>query len=75
MLSLQEKEEKRQDEAMTNEDMPAGCYMPKISVVGSRIVSFKEKKNFMCNGTMLRHTIMSWADAPAKFQRPHRVNE
>lgn len=75
MLSRQEIEEKRQDETMANEGLSAGCYAPKITVEDSRTVSFKDKKKFMCNGTMLRHTIMSWADAPAKFQKPHRVDE
>jgi len=70
--SLAEKKERQIEEACRDEDPPAGYYEPRISVVGSRNKTYK-KKEFTCDGTMFRHTILSWVDAPIKFQEPHRV--
>ena len=70
--SLAEKKERQIEEECRDEDPPAGYYEPRISVVGSRNKTYK-KKEFTCDGTMFRHTILSWVDAPIKFQEPHRV--
>jgi len=70
--SLAEKKERQIEEQCRDEDPPAGYYEPRISVVGSRNKTYK-KKEFTCDGTMFRHTILSWVDAPIKFQEPHRV--
>ena len=49
-----------------------GC-MPKLSVEGSRHKWCVRTDDFVCDGTMFRHTEVSWEDAPVEFKRSHQV--
>lgn len=70
--SLAEKEERLFEKMCREHALPAGYYEPRISVMGRRSETCT-KREFMCDGTMFRHTSLSWVDAPVKFQQPHRV--
>ena len=49
-----------------------GC-MPKLSVEGSRHKWCVRTDDFVCDGTMFRHTEVSWEDAPVEFKHSHEV--
>jgi len=72
--SRREWEEKRAKDQEDDYDGGGGIpWMPKISVEGIRTKSYTRTNNFMCDGTMYRHTSLSWEDAPVEFKRPHEV--
>lgn len=72
--SRQQREEQRQEDEAADEGVPAGGYMPKISIEDSRTRVCKRTENFVCDGTMYRHTGVSWKDAPVEFKRSHEVD-
>ncbi|KAL7550551.1 hypothetical protein ACHAWF_013774 [Thalassiosira exigua] len=71
--SRRQKEEQRRSKAEEDEGLPAEGYLPKNSVEGSRTRSGKRMGNFVCDGTLYRHTAVSWKDAPVEFKHAHRV--
>lgn len=71
LYEAQTEEQRREEEA--DDDIPAGCYAPRISIEGKRHIKYKRKESFECEGTMFRHTAVSWRDAPVQFKSPHKV--
>lgn len=72
VASRSEKQE-WEEECFDDGPMPAGCYMTKSSVEGSRTRESQATKDFLCEGTMYRHTRVSWKDAPMEFKKAHAV--
>ena len=50
-----------------------GTYPTKSSIEGKRTRMKKVTADFLCEGTMYKHTKMTWACAPVEFQDPHEV--
>lgn len=71
--SLREIEKQRAEDQEDDDDYGGTGFMPKISVEGSQLKSYARNDSFICDGTMYRHTSMSWEDAPIKFRRSHEV--
>ena len=55
------------------EPLSPGQYQVKTSIEATRTRIAQATKNFLCEGTMFRHTEKSWAEAPCEFQEPHVV--
>lgn len=72
VASRSEKQE-WEEECFDDGPMPAGCYMTKTSVEGKRTRELQATKDFLCEGTMYRHTRVSWEDAPMEFKKAHAV--
>ena len=68
----EDEENERQAQAFW-EPQTAPGWQIKSSVEASRTRTAKAFEDFPCEGTMYRHTLRSWADAPCEFQSPHEV--
>lgn len=76
--SHREAERERQEEEdydRYDEDSfdPMDSVPPKISVEGDRHRHYNRTEKFTCDGTMYRHSAVSWKDAPIEFKLPHEV--
>ena len=77
--TLYEKASKYEEEVMEREaeaywePVNAGTYPTKSSIEGKRTRVKKLTEDFICEGTMYKHTKMTWAEAPVEFQHPHEV--
>lgn len=70
--SRRQRQEQREEEEADSDN---GAYPPfaKISIEGSRTMLCKRTQSFVCDGTMYRHTDVSWKDAPIEFKQQHSV--
>ena len=50
-----------------------GTYPTKNSIKGKRTRMKKVTEDFLCEGTICKHTKMTWAESPVEFQHPHEA--
>ena len=53
---------------------PSQGWPVKRSIEAKQICAGKATKTFLCEGTMARHTLKSWACAPCEPHAPHTLN-
>ena len=49
------------------------CHLPKCSVEGERTKESLARKDFVCDGTLYRHTKLSWGEVPVQYREAHGV--
>ena len=64
-----------QESGMPNDHgwMNAGCHLPKCSVEDERVKDRLATKDFVCEGTLYRHTRLSWGQVPIEYSDAHEV--